>query len=176
MVRSLRCPGLLRPGSERDSFPCQDSHLATSPSLIAESVPSQSEDYMGPRELDDPRLAASSKVDAGSREGCSGGPAEVEADSDEAEDDLCPVRGDAGSSTNIVIWDLRGAGKRGGNLRPPDLDLGIVDASESDGQSPKGPESFEYEYECDSTWETVSASDLVPESRAGGSDSSKRIS
>lgn len=108
------------------------------------------------------------------RESSSDAPAESGADSDEAEDDLRsvpPSSGESELSTVIVNPDL---GKIWRYLRGPDLGL-CTKMSESDWYSPKGSESLESECDRDSTWETVSASEMVPESRAGGSDSSKRI-
>jgi hypothetical protein len=140
----------------------------------------QSEYGIRPWDLNDdctsPEGLAASKVGGVARESSSGAPAEVEADSGGEKDDLCSISsssGCCGSSRVIVGLDL-GAGKRRRYLRGSDLGLGAK-VSETDWYSPKGSESLEFECDRDATWETVSASDLVPESRAGGSDSSKRI-
>lgn len=119
------------------------------------------------------RLAAL-KMDVVLREISSDAPPEIGADGDEAEDDLCsvpPSSGDSELSTVIVNPDL---GKIWRYLRGPDLGLGTK-MSESDWYSTKGSESFEFECDRDSTWETVSASEMVPESRAGVSGVSKRM-
>lgn len=152
MVRFLPCPGP-RLRARFVSLSGQSSCYLVS----TESVARQSEYGIRSSDLDD------------------GAPVKVGTDSDEAEDDLRsvpPSSGESELSTVIVNPDL---GKIWRYLRGPDPGLGTK-VFESDWYSPKGSESLEFECDRDSTWETVSASDLVSESRAGGSDSSTRIS
>lgn len=112
---------------------------------------------------------APSKIDAESRESCSGASAGVEADSDEAEDGLCSVPSSPELST-VIVKPGPVAGKRRRFPRDIGLRLGLG-VSESDS-SPKGSESLASE---SSTGETVSASKFGPASRADVSGVSKRM-